>query len=164
MPLSTPVARPPVFWSGGEVTNQAGADAAGVASGLLQSVISLRPSRYGGRAGTVNSGSPYSGTLLIADRGNDRLLTLNPSRTISWIYPSPTMPPPPGGFYFPDDAFFFNRGQGIISNQEDNHTIVEIAYPSGNLLWQYGHPGRSPVLHPDISINRTMHTFSNPGS
>jgi outer membrane protein assembly factor BamB len=51
------------------------------------------------------------------------------------------MPPPPGGFYFPDDAFFFNRGQGIISNQEDNHTIVEIAYPSGNLLWQYGHPG-----------------------
>jgi hypothetical protein len=129
------------FLVGGEVTNQAGADAAGVASGLLQSVISLRPSRYGGRAGTVNSGSPYSGTLLIADRGNDRLLTLNPSRTISWIYPSPTMPPPPGGFYFPDDAFFFNRGQGIISNQEDNHTIVEIAYPSGNLLWQYGHPG-----------------------
>jgi len=129
------------FLVGGEVTNQAGADAAGVASGLLQSVISLRPSRYGGRAGTVNSGSPYSGTLLIADRGNDRLVTLNPSRTISWTYPSPTMPPPPGGFYFPDDAFFFNRGQGIISNQEDNHTIVEIAYPSGNLLWQYGHPG-----------------------
>ncbi len=129
------------FLVGGEVTNQAGADAAGVASGLLQSVISLRPSRYGGRAGTVNSGSPYSGTLLIADRGNDRLVTLSPSRTISWTYPSPTMPPPPGGFYFPDDAFFFNRGQGIISNQEDNHTIVEIAYPSGNLLWQYGHPG-----------------------
>jgi len=51
------------------------------------------------------------------------------------------MPPPPGGFYFPDDAFFFDRGQGIISNQEDNHTIVEIGYPSGKLLWQYGHPG-----------------------
>jgi hypothetical protein len=126
---------------GGEVTNQAGADAAGVASGLLQSVISLRPSRYGGKAGTVDSGSPYSGTLLIADRGNDRLITLDSARTISWTYPSPTMPPPPGGFYFPDDAFFFNRGSGIISNQEDNHTIVEIAYPSGNLLWQYGHPG-----------------------
>ncbi len=51
------------------------------------------------------------------------------------------MPPPPGGFYFPDDAFFFNHGHGIISNQEDNHTIVEIAYPSGAILWQYGHPG-----------------------
>ena len=41
------------------------------------------------------------------------------------------MPPPPGGFYFPDDAFFFHQGTGIISNQEDNHTIVEIGYPSG---------------------------------
>jgi hypothetical protein len=48
------------------------------------------------------------------------------------------MPPPPGGFYFPDDAFFFNRGQGIISNQEDNHTIVEIAYPSVNLRLETG--------------------------
>jgi hypothetical protein len=52
------------------------------------------------------------------------------------------MPAPPGGFYFPDDAFFFGKGTGIISNQEDNHTIVEIGYPSGELLWQYGHPGR----------------------
>jgi hypothetical protein len=126
---------------GGEVADQAGVDAAGVATGLLQSVISLRPSRYGGTAGAVNSGSPFSGTLLIADRGNNRLITLNPSRAISWTYPSAAMPPPPGGFYFPDDAFFFKRGSGIISNQEDNHTIVEIAYPSGNLLWQYGHPG-----------------------
>jgi hypothetical protein len=126
---------------GGEVSAQSGVDAGGVATGSLASVISLRPSRYGGTAGTVNSGSPFSGTLLIADRGNDRLITLNPARIISWTYPSPTMPPPPGGFYFPDDAFFYDRGTGIISNQEDNHTIVEIAYPSENLLWQFGHPG-----------------------
>ena len=52
------------------------------------------------------------------------------------------MPPPPGGFYFPDDAFFFAHGTGIISNQEDNHTLVEIGYPSGRLLFQYGHAGR----------------------
>ena len=126
---------------GGEVANQSGTEAAGVASGLLQSVISLRPSPYGGLAGSASAGSPYSGTLLIADRGNDRLVALNPARQLTWIYPSPTMPPPPGGFYFPDDAFFFNKGTGIISNQEDNHTIVEIGYPSGKLLWQYGHPG-----------------------
>jgi outer membrane protein assembly factor BamB len=126
---------------GGEVADQSGVDAAGMASGSLQSVISLRPSPYGGPAGTVSSGSPFSGTLLIADRGNDRLIALNPARHITWTYPSATMPAPPGGFYFPDDAFFFDRGTGIISNQEDNHTIVEIGYPSGKLLWQYGHPG-----------------------
>jgi hypothetical protein len=126
---------------GGEVANQTGIDAAGIASGLLQSVISLRLSPYGRPAGSASAGSPYSGTLLIADRGNDRLVALNPARQLTWTYPSASMPPPPGGFYFPDDAFFFNKGTGIISNQEDNHTIVEIGYPSGKLLWQYGHPG-----------------------
>jgi len=45
---------------GGEVATQAGNDAAGVASGLLQSVISLRPSRYGGSAGSASAGTPYS--------------------------------------------------------------------------------------------------------
>ena len=108
----------------------------------LQSVISLRPSRYGGPAGRPGPASPYSGTLLIADRGNDRLLALDANRNITWQYPSATMPPPPGGFYFPDDAFFIKGGTGIISNQEDNHTIVEIGYPSGKILWQYGHPGQ----------------------
>ena len=66
----------------------------------------------------------------------------NTQRAITWQYPSATMPPPPGGFYFPDDAFFIRGGTGIISNQEDNHTIVEIGYPSGKILWQYGHPGQ----------------------
>ena len=126
---------------GGEVAHQSGVDQAGVASGTLQSVISLRPSSYGGAVGTASAGAPYQGHLLLADRGNDRLLVIDPARNLQWQYPSATMPPPPGGFYFPDDAFFFHKGTGIISNQEENHTIVEIGYPSGKLLWQYGHPG-----------------------
>jgi hypothetical protein len=130
------------YMVGGEVSSQSGPDQSGVASGSLQSVMSLRPSPYGGPAGLAGAGSPYSGTLLIADRGNDRLLTLDTSRNITWQYPSASMPPPPGGFYFPDDAFFIKDGTGIISNQEDNHTIVEIGYPSGSILWQYGHPGQ----------------------
>jgi hypothetical protein len=126
---------------GGEVANQSGPLQAGFATGTLQTVMFLRPSRYGGPVGGPSAGSPYTGSLLIADRGNDRLLVVDPARTLQWQYPSVTAPPPPGGFYFPDDAFFFRNGTGIISNQEDNHTIVEIAYPSGKLLFQYGHPG-----------------------
>ena len=126
---------------GGEVAAQSGSDQAGVASGTLTSVISLRPSRYGGNAGSPSSGSPFQGTLLIADRGNDRLVAIDPARNVTWQYPSTTTPPPPGGFYFPDDAFFIRGGTGIITNQEDNDTIVEIGYPSGKLLFQYGHPG-----------------------
>lgn len=127
---------------GGEVASQHGIDQAGVAGGTLRTVLSLRPSRYGGPAGSLQSGSPYLGNLLIADRGNDRLLVISPGRRLEWAYPSATMPPPAGGFYFPDDAFFFSKGTGIISNQEDNHTIVEIGYPSGRILWSYGHPGQ----------------------
>jgi hypothetical protein len=126
---------------GGEVSQQTGNDQAGVASGTLQSVISLRPSRYGGPVGGAAAGSPYQGQLLIADRGNDRLVVINAARVPLWSYPSPTRPAPLGGFYFPDDAFFFHKGTGIISNQEENHTLVEIGYPSGKILWQYGHPG-----------------------
>jgi hypothetical protein len=125
---------------GGEVSSQAGTDAAGVAAGTLRTVLALRPSPYGPPAGTADAGSPYQGRLLIADRGNDRLVVLTPARRLCWLYPSANKPPPPGGFYFPDDAFFFNKGKGIISNQEDNDTIVEIAFPSGRLLWVYGHP------------------------
>jgi PQQ-like domain/Kelch motif len=125
---------------GGEVTSQSGKDQAGMASGSLRTILSLRPSGYGGPAGVPGAGAPFTGTFLIADRGNDRLLAMDSSRNVNWQYPSATMPPPAGGFYFPDDSFFFDGGSGIISNQEDNHTIVEIGYPSGKVLWQYGHP------------------------
>ena len=92
-------------------------------------------------------GGPFSGRLLIADRGNDRLLLVNAKKKILWRYPAPGRPAPKGGFYFPDDAFFTHHGRGIISNQEDNETIVQIAFPSGKVTFQYGHPkvpGSSP--------------------
>ena len=127
---------------GGEVAQQSGTDQAGISTGSLASVLSLRPSSYGGPVGEATAGAPYQGHLLIADRGNDRLLVIDAARNLQWQYPSAAMPAPPGGFYFPDDAFFFDKGTGIISNQEDNHTIVEIGYPSGRILWQYGHPGQ----------------------
>ncbi len=89
-------------------------------------------------------GSPaalFTGKLLIADRGNNRLLLVDPAGTIQWAFPNATAAAPPSGFFFPDDAFFTNHGTGIISNQEGNNTIVEISYPAGKSLWSYGHPG-----------------------
>ena len=101
----------------------------------------LEPNRNFGAAGQVGAGSPFFGQqLLIADRGNNRLLLLNDANQVIWTYPSSNKPVPPGGFYFPDDAFFIRHGTAIISNQEENETIIEIAYPSGHILWQYGHP------------------------
>jgi outer membrane protein assembly factor BamB len=101
----------------------------------------LEPNHNFGIAGEVGAGSPFFGDeLLIADRGNNRLLLLNDANQLIWTYPSTNKPAPTGGFYFPDDAFFIRHGTAIISNQEENETLVEIAYPSGRILWRYGHP------------------------
>jgi N-acetylneuraminic acid mutarotase len=83
---------------------------------------------------------PFEGELLIADRGNNRLLLVNAAKQILWSFPSSSHPAPAIGFYFPDDAFFAKHGTVIITNQEDQDTIEEIAYPSGQLLASYGRP------------------------
>jgi hypothetical protein len=107
----------------------------------VATVQMLRPNPAFGRAGAPGAGSPYFGArLLIADRGNNRLLLMDDSMHVVWKYPSATSPPDRLRFYFPDDAFFIHHGRAIISNQEQNDTIVEIAYPSGKIIWSYGHP------------------------
>jgi hypothetical protein len=109
----------------------------------VDTVEMFTPDKTFGMAGDPGAGSPYfGGKLLIADRGNNRLLLLDDMDRIVWSYPSDYAAAPPGGFYFPDDAFFGRNGTEIISNQEQNETIVIIAFPSGQLLWQYGHPRR----------------------
>ncbi|MFZ0165632.1 MAG: PQQ-binding-like beta-propeller repeat protein [Trebonia sp.] len=109
----------------------------------VSSVQMIRPDRAFGTAGAAGAGSPYFGDkLLVADRGNNRLLLLDAAMNVVWRYPSPSAPRDKLGFYFPDDAFFTNHGTAIISNQEENETIVKIAYPSGKIVWSYGHPGQ----------------------
>lgn len=109
---------------------------------LVSSVQMLRPNRAFGTAGVPGAGSPYFGAkLLIADRGNNRLLLMNDTLHRVWKYPSAATPRDPLHFYFPDDAFFVDHGTAILSNQEQNETILKIGYPSGKILWSYGHPG-----------------------
>jgi N-acetylneuraminic acid mutarotase len=125
-----------------------GKEASGVA---LSSVIVLRLHRVAAPAeeaetttpATAQKGPPpaFAGRLMIADRGNDRLLVVNAAKKVLWRFPSHAHPAPPGGFYFPDDAFFTHHGTQIISNEEQNERIVQLAFPSGKLLWSYGHPG-----------------------
>ncbi len=132
----------PVAYAGVQVVGQRVWLVGGESAGAPQdSVEMFTPNRGFGTAGASGAGSPYfGGKLLVADRGNNRLLLLDNNNQVVWNYPSATAPPPPGGFYFPDDAFFSRHGTEIVSNQEENETIVIIAYPSGKLLWQYGHP------------------------
>jgi len=80
---------------------------------------------------------PIPGLLLIADRGNNRMLLVDGHKHILWRYPG-------GGrlamrFVFDDDTFFGPRHDRVISNQEDQHTIQIISFPGKHVVWRYGH-------------------------
>ncbi len=107
----------------------------------LTTVQMITPNPAFGTAGEPGAGSPFFGDkLLVADRANKRLLVFDPTLHITWRFPSNSSPHDPLGFYFPDDAFFIDHGTAILTNQEENETLQEIGYPSGRLLWSYGHP------------------------
>jgi len=113
----------------------------GEANAPMSSVMLLQPTNAAPSSHyTARMARPFVGRLVIADRGNNRLIVVNANKQVSWTYPSATMPPPAGGFYYPDDAFFADHGRSILTNQEENHTIVHLGFPSGTVLWSYGHP------------------------
>jgi len=86
---------------------------------------------------TLHPGGPIPGYLLIADRGNNRMLLVDSARHVFWRYPG-------GGrlamrFVFDDDTFFSPDRRKVISNQEDQDTIQIISFPGKRVLWRYGH-------------------------
>jgi outer membrane protein assembly factor BamB len=113
---------------------------------------------------------PLPGYLLIADRGNDRMMLVDGSKHILWRYPKPGATPSMP-FAFDDDTFFTPDHTAIISNQEDQETLQVISFPDGKIRWRYGHVntiGSSPgYLHtPDDAYmlpdgTRTVADISN---
>jgi hypothetical protein len=85
---------------------------------------------------------PIPGFLLIADRANNRILLVNGKKRILWRYPAPGATPS-FPFSYDDDAFFGDRFHAIITNQEDQQTIEVVGFPSGRVLWHYGHPNQA---------------------
>src|SRR5882672_6868689 len=81
---------------------------------------------------------PIPGYLLIADRGNNRMLLVDSAKHSFWEYPAPEAPAAMP-FRFDDDTFFGPKIDRIISNQEDQHTIQIISFPGRRVLWRYGH-------------------------
>jgi hypothetical protein len=119
-----------------EATNPLGTPTPGASSGVTPSPSPLHVP------------GPIPGYLLIADRGNDRILLVNSRKDVLWAYPrpglQPTMP-----FNFDDDTFFTPGWHSIISNQEEQQTIQVISFPGRQVLWSYGTPnvqGSSPGL------------------
>jgi outer membrane protein assembly factor BamB len=76
--------------------------------------------------------------LLIADRGNGRLLVVDDAKRILWQFPRAGSLPK-GQRFSADDAFLASDGRTIVANDEAHQVIDRIDIASGKVIWQYGH-------------------------
>ena len=76
--------------------------------------------------------------VLIADRGNNRILLVAPDKRILWRYDIPGIPRRSGA----DDAFFADKGKSIIINLEHQQVVQIVDIESKQIKWQYGELGR----------------------
>ncbi|MBZ9799597.1 PQQ-binding-like beta-propeller repeat protein [Mesorhizobium sp. ES1-4] len=76
--------------------------------------------------------------VLIADRGNGRLLLVSPQKQILWQYRFTDIPPGSGA----DDAFFADGGKSIITNLEHQQVIRIIDRATKKVTWEYGKLGQ----------------------
>jgi outer membrane protein assembly factor BamB len=140
--LPTPLSDAGVASLPGRIVVIGGTSGAGPTRTVLQiSMGSARPAKPHAKPAAATPSmfsGPLPGDLLIADRGNNRILLVNPQHKLLWHYPSRSGQ---RKLFFDDDTFFVPGGRAIISNQEENHQIVMISYPRGKLIWNYGHPG-----------------------
>jgi hypothetical protein len=94
------------------------------------------------------------GYLLIADRGNNRILVVNARHEVVFSYPSAADRARGRTLVFNDDTFVEPGGQALIANEEDNNDIVQINLADRSLHVLFGHPGvagsdRTHVHTPD---------------
>jgi hypothetical protein len=93
-----------------------------VASGPAQRTLGLPPIAKG----------PLPGYLLVADRNNNRILLLSPTKRVVWSR---------RGLRGPDDAFFTPGYRSVITNEEFNDTLTEVSVRTKRQIWSYGHAG-----------------------
>src|SRR5919201_5502652 len=78
-----------------------------------------KPRRDPNRIVTVPG--PLPGGLLIADRGNDRILLVDPSRQTLWRFPTAADRAKGRRLVFDDDTFVEPGGKALVTNEEENH-------------------------------------------
>jgi hypothetical protein len=132
---TTAAAKPKPIVDGGPL---APASVGGLASlWAAQNVVGAQPATAAAyEAASTRPSLP--GYLMIADRGNDRILIVDPHGHTIFSYPRPG---DHGTLYYDDDTFIEPGGERIISNEEDDQAIVEINLADRSQHVLFGHPG-----------------------
>jgi hypothetical protein len=111
-------------------------------------------------AASTRAGLP--GYLMIADRGNNRILIVDPQKKIVFRYPEAG---DKGKLFYDDDTFIEPGGESIISNEEDNHAVVEVNLKDRTQKVLFGHPevsgtGATHLKEPDDAYMLPDGTFT----
>ena len=75
--------------------------------------------------------------VLIADRGNNRVIEVTPDKRIVWEYNFAHLKKGFGA----DDAFFADNGNTVMMSLENYNLIEQVDYATQKIEWQYGTPG-----------------------
>ncbi|HEV3095183.1 MAG TPA: hypothetical protein VGY30_11810 [Solirubrobacteraceae bacterium] len=92
-------------------------------------------------AASTRPGLP--GYLLIADRGNNRILVVTPQRQTVYEYPTAADRAAGRHLFYNDDTFVEPGGLALIANEEDNNDIVEVSLVDRSVKVIFGHPGEA---------------------
>jgi hypothetical protein len=84
---------------------------------------------------------PLPGALLIADRGNDRILLVDPGRKTLWRFPTAADRAKGRQLVYDDDTFVEPGGKGLVTNEEDHGDILSIDIATHRVTRLFGVPG-----------------------
>jgi DNA-binding beta-propeller fold protein YncE len=99
-------------------------------------VIDATDEEMASQPGDPNALGGYN--VMIADRGNNRVIVVTPDKKIIWEYDFQGLEPGTGA----DDSFFTPDKTRIVVNLEYQHVVQIISYPGKELVWQYGEMGK----------------------
>jgi len=89
----------------------------------------------------ITHNGPLPGAILIADRGNDRILLVDPSHHILWKFPTAADRARGVHLVFDDDTFVQPGGNALVTNEEDHQDILSIDIKTHRVTNLFGVPG-----------------------
>ncbi|HEY2354690.1 MAG TPA: hypothetical protein VGH79_07325 [Gaiellaceae bacterium] len=84
---------------------------------------------------------PLQGGLLIADRGNDRIILVDPHGKMLWRFPTRRDKAKGIHLVYDDDTFVQPGGKALVTNEEDNGDILSINIKTHRVSNLFGVPG-----------------------
>jgi outer membrane protein assembly factor BamB len=90
---------------------------------------------------------PLQGGLLIADRGNDRIILVDPHGRTLWRFPTARDRAKGIHLVYDDDTFVQPGGKALVTNEEDNGDILSIDIKTHRVTRLFGVPGPQAGTH-----------------